>query len=234
MDVINLKEFFPYEWFDSFEKLNYPKLPQPEDFYSKIKKDNPIKSDSDYKKLQKIWEDKAMTRFEDYLIYYNNLNTGPFVIALGNMVKVYYDEGIDIFKDYITLPGVARRMLYNSSNSKFSLFNSENANLYYTFKQNIVGGPSIIFSRYQEKGVTDIKNIPNNKCQSVVGYDCNGLYSYAIRQEMPTGLYITRHKENGFRPEVSERYIDSYVWMDYLMLTENIKILHKLNNGKEI
>ena len=228
------KGIFPYEWFDSFEKLNYPKLPEPEDFYSKIKKDNPIKSESDYKKLQKIWEHKAMTRFEDYLIYYNNLDTGPFVIALGNMVKVYYDEGIDIFKDYITLPGVARRMLYNSSNSKFSLFNSENANLYYTFKQNIVGGPSIIFSRYQEKGVTDIKNIPNNKCQSVVGYDCNGLYSYAIRQEMPTGLYITRHKENGFRPEVSERYIDSYVWMDYLMLTENIKILHKLNNGKEI
>ena len=57
-----------------------------------------------------------MTRFEDYLIYYNNLDTGPFVIALGNMVKVYYDEGIDIFKDYITLPGVARRMLYSSSN----------------------------------------------------------------------------------------------------------------------
>ena len=175
-----------------------------------------------------------MTTFEGYLVYYNNLDTGPFIIALKNFLKVYFDGGIDIFKDYVTLPGVARRMLYNSTSSKFSLFNSENANLYYTFKQNIVGGPSIIFSRYQEKGVTDIKNIPNNKCQSVVGYDCNGLYSYAIRQEMPTGLYITRHNENDFRPEVSEKYIDSYVWMDYIMMTENIEILHKLNNGKEI
>ena len=80
-----------------------------------------------------------MTTFKDYLIYYNNLDTGPFVLALNNLLKVYFDEGIDIFKDYITLPGVARRMLYNSSDIKFSLFNSENANLYYTFKQNIVG-----------------------------------------------------------------------------------------------
>ena len=50
---------------------------------------------------------------------------------------------------------------------------------------------------------------------------------------MPTGLYITRLSENEFRPEVSEKYIDSYVWMDYIM-TENIEILHKLNNGEEI
>ena len=139
------KGIFPYEWFDSFEKLKYPKLPEPEDFYSKTKKDNPIKTEADNKKLQRIWKDKAMTTFQDYLIYYNNLDTGPFVIALENLLKVYFDDSIDIFKDYVTLPGVARRMLYNSSNSKFSLFNSENANLYYTFKQNIVGGPSIIF-----------------------------------------------------------------------------------------
>ena len=61
---------------------------------------------------------------------------------------------------------------------------------------------------------SDVKNISNNKCQSVVGYDCNGLYSYAIRQEMPTGLYIIRLNENNFRPEVSEKYTDSYVWLD--------------------
>ena len=75
-----------------------------------------------------------MKTFEDYLIYYNHLDTGPFVVTLKNLIKVYFDEGIDIFKDYVTLPGVARRMLYNSSTSKFSLFNSENADLYYTFK----------------------------------------------------------------------------------------------------
>ena len=99
---------------------------------------------------------------------------------------------------------------------------------------NIVGGPSIIFSRYHEKDVTNIKNIDNNLCQAVFGYDCNGLYSYAIKQKMPTGLYIRRYADNKFKPEVSEKYIGSYVWMDYLMKEEKIKILHKMNNSKEI
>ena len=97
-----------------------------------------------------------------------------------------------------------------------------------------MGGPSIIFSRYHKKGVSNIKKIEGNKCQSIVGYDCNGLYSYAIKQNVPMGVYIRRHPDNNFRPEISEKYMDSYVWMDYIMVKENIKILHKLNNSKEI
>ena len=57
---------------------------------------------------------------------------------------------------------MARKIIYASSESNFALFNSDNADLYYTFKQNIVGGPSIIFTRYQEKGVTKIKTLQNN------------------------------------------------------------------------
>ena len=57
-----------------------------------------------------------------------------------------------------------------------------------------------------------------------MGYDCNGLYSYAIKQLMPSNVYVRRLSENHFRPEVSERYIDSYVWLDYLSCKEGIKI----------
>ena len=57
---------------------------------------------------------------------------------------------------------------------------------------------------------------------SVVGSDYNGLYSYAIKQQMPTGIYVRRYAENNFRAELSERYIDSYVWMDYIMKEQKI------------
>ena len=67
-----------------------------------------------------------------------------------------------------------------------------------------------------------------------MGYDCNGLYFYAIKQLMPAGVYVRRLSENKFRPEVSERYIDSYVWLDYLSCKEGIKIRPKLNNQKEV
>ena len=111
---------------------------------------------------------------------------------------------------------------------------NNNRDLYYVIKKNIIGGPSIIFNRYHEKGTTNIRNIPGNTCQAVVRYDCNGLYSYALKQKMPTGVFVRRYQHNNFRPEVSERYIDSYVWLDFLMKSNKIKILHKLNNQKEI
>ena len=124
-------------------------------------------------------------------------------------------------------------MIYQSSDSKFALFNKDNADLYYTLKQNIVGGPSIIFSRYHEKDVTKIKK-SDKFCKAIVGYDCNGLYSYAIKQQMPTGVYVRCKCSNNFRPEVSEKYIDAYVWMDYIMDREQIFIQPKLNNQNEV
>ena len=228
------KGIFSNEWFDSSDKLNYTSLPDMQDFYSTLSNTNPLKSEAEYLKLKEIWSTQGMQTFKDYLVYYNNLDTDPFVTALSSFISIYSQQKIDIFKDYVTLPGVARKLLYASTESKFSLINQQNANLYYTYRKNIVGGPSIIFSRYHKKGVSNIKKIESNKCQSTVGYDCNGLYSHAIKQNTPTGVYTRRNPDNNFRPEISEKYMDSYVWMDYIMVKEKIKILHKLNNSKEI
>ena len=60
-----------------------------------------------------------MQTFKDYLIYYNNLDTGPFCIALKNFIDIYSSQEVDIFKDFVTLPGVARKMLFNSSKVNF-------------------------------------------------------------------------------------------------------------------
>ena len=228
------KGVFPYKWFDSPEKLSFPSLPPPKDFYSKVASSNPINSQEDYYKQKEIWQKEGIQTFKDYLIYYTNLDTAPFCIALKNFIEMYSSEKIDIFKDFVTLPGVARKMLSNSSKRNFSLINSDNADLYNTLRKNIVGGPSIIFSRYHEKNVMNIKGIEGNKYKAIVGCDCNGLYSYAIKQEMPTGVFIRRLSCANFKPVVSERYINSYVWMDFIMENEKIKMLHELNNQKEI
>ena len=127
------------------------------DFYCTLSKSNPLKTEEDYLNLKEIWTSQGMQTFKDYLIYYNNPDTGPFVTALSSFVSIYTEQKIDIFKDFVTIPGVARKLLYASSNSNFSLINQQNANLYYTYRKNIVGGPSIIFSRYHEKGLTNIK-----------------------------------------------------------------------------
>ena len=115
------KGIFCYEWFDSFDKLAYTSLPEMKNFYSTLFKSNPLRTEEDYLKLKEIWSSQGMQTFKDYLIYYNNLDTGPFVTALFSFVSIYTEQKIDIFKDFVTIPGVARKLLYASTDSNFSL-----------------------------------------------------------------------------------------------------------------
>ena len=55
-------------------------------------------------------------------------------------------------------------------------------------RENMVGGPSIVFTR---KAVVDENFIrrSSNLCKSIVGIDASQLYPYSMCQPMPTGLY---------------------------------------------
>ena len=96
-----------------------------QDFYSTLSNTNPLKSEAEYLKLKEIWSTQGMQTFKDYLVYFN---TGPFVTALSSFFNIYSQQKVDIFKDYVTLPGVARKLLYASTESNFSLINQQNAN----------------------------------------------------------------------------------------------------------
>ena len=90
----------------------------------------------------------------DYLEYYNNCDVIPMVEAINKMFEFYRAKKFDMFKDAISLPGLAYKMLMNCPNANFSLFEEEDKHLYYMLKNNIRGGPSIIFNRYQEVNKT--------------------------------------------------------------------------------
>ena len=128
-----------------------------------------------------------MKTFKDFLIWYNNLDVEPFVEAISKMFEFYREKKLDLFKDGISVPGLVMRYLFQNTDAQFSLFDEENEDLFHTFKNNIVGGPSIIFNRYHEKNVTKIRG--GKICKNVVGYDANALYLWAMMQQMPTGQF---------------------------------------------
>ena len=167
-DTEEQKSFFPYEWFDAPEKLQCHQLPPYEAFYSQLKQSY-VCTPEEYESLQRIWQEKEMVTFEDFLVYYNNLDVGPFVQAVEKMQTFYKKKHMDMFKVAITVPGLARRLLFQSSDTKFSLIDSYNQDLHYTIKKNIVGGPSIIFSRYHKAGETLIRG--HKPCKKILGYD---------------------------------------------------------------
>ena len=82
------KFYFPYEWFDSYDKLDYPGLPPPEEWFSKLKGCNVLGNseeeiNNNYKLCQKKLEEIAPRnpKFENFLVYYNGMDVGPMLTA---------------------------------------------------------------------------------------------------------------------------------------------------------
>ena len=78
---------FPYEWFDSYDKLDYPGLPPPEVWFSKLKGCNVLGTSAEeiqenftlcQKKLDTLSKNP---KFQDFLVYYNSMDMGPMLSA---------------------------------------------------------------------------------------------------------------------------------------------------------
>ena len=65
----------------------------------------------------------------------------------------FYKTCLDMFKDGLTVPGLTLKYLFSTvdKNVTFNLFDKKNQDLFRLIKENIVGGPSIIFHRCHAK-----------------------------------------------------------------------------------
>ena len=226
------KGHFPYEYMDGIGKLEDRALPPQAAFFSQLK--NEGISDTDYAACQAVWGDNQMTTMRDYLIWYNNRDVTPFLDAIAKQAAFYRDRHIDMFKDGISVPGLSLLHLFNDlpNDTYFTVFNRTNSDLHELVKDNIVGGPAIIFHRYHEKNVTRIRG-GSEPCRSIVGYDANALYLWALMQDMPTGWYVRRREENGFRPQQAQPYGQMAVqWLTWEAAKNGCTIRHQVN-GRE-
>ena len=226
------KGHFPYEYMDGVGKLDDRALPPQSAFFSQLK--NEGISDVDYARCQTVWRDNGMTTMRDYLVWYNNRDVTPFLEAIDKQAAFYHDQHIDIFKDGISVPGLTLLYLFNGlpPDTNFVTFNQTNSDLHQLVKDNIVGGPAIIFHRYHEKGVTRIRG-GEELCRAIVGYDANALYLWAIMQDMPTGWYTRRRAENGFRPQQAQPFGQMAVqWLNRESERMGLSIRHQAN-GRE-
>ena len=153
-----------------------------------------------------------MTTLRDFLVWYNNRDVVPFLQAVDRQFDFYQQGGIDMFKQGISVPGLTLLYLFNDLPEKtyFSIFNEKHKDLHDLVKDNICGGPSIIFHRYHEKAITALRRNEYGEaahpCRSIVGYDPNALYLWSLMQDMPMGWYTRRRVENDFRPESAQLY----------------------------
>ena len=145
---------------------------------------------------------------------------GPFLIALDRLSAYFQNRGLDLAKDGISLPSLALKDLFANIDTFFSLVKSKDEDLYRLMKDNIVGGPPLIFHRHHMAGETKIREVEfaeNAKmCGGVVGFDVTALYLGCIMMPMPTGFYTRRREENRFLAEPSNKYgIQAREWLTW-------------------
>ena len=226
------KGHFPYEYMDDLQKLEDRVLPPQSAFFSRLK--NEGISNDDYARCQAVWRDNGMETLREYLIWYNNRDVTPFLDAIAKQAGFYKQHNIDMFKDGISVPGLSLLHLFNDlpNDTYFVTFNRTNSDLHKLVKDNIVGGPAIIFHRYHEKDVTKIRG-GGETCRAIVGYDANALYLWALMQDMPTGWYVRRREENGFRPQQAQPYGQMAIqWLTRESERTGLSIRHQAN-GRE-
>ena len=85
------KGYFPYEWVDSLEKLDFSSLPPPEVFHSTLSGSDI--TEEQYEFCQRVGNDNNMETFRDFLVWYNNLDVVPFLEAIEKNERVLERAG---------------------------------------------------------------------------------------------------------------------------------------------
>ena len=153
----------------------------------KLSKPPPIGIEN-YHYLQQIWKLEQMRSFKDFLRWYNKKDVVPILDAMQNKDCLLPRQNIDILKLGCTLPNVANICLHKSTDAKFYPFKEGDENVLEKVREDVVGIPSIVFTRKAVFAETFIRK-STKICKSIAGIDGSQLYTYLMCQPMTTGLY---------------------------------------------
>ena len=120
-----------------------------------------------------------------------------------NGVVVCHNRGIDVLKMGCTLPNLANNCLYSFIGANLYLLIERDKLLPLKVRKDIVGGPSILFTR---KSVVDETHIRKSTyvCQTIFGIDAGRFYHYSSRWATLTEFYI-RYGFDAYLPWLKPR-----------------------------
>ena len=135
-----------------------------------------------------MWVSEGKKSFKDFLMWYNNKDVVLTLEAMQKMIEFYHQKEIDMLKFGCILPSLANNCLHKSTHSKFYPFTECEKDLLERIREDMVGGPSIVFTRKAVVDETFIRKSAN-LCKSIVGKDASQRNPCLMCQPMPTGLY---------------------------------------------
>ena len=182
---------FPYAWFDSVAKLQYPKLPAQAQWYDQLSAKGV--SDDDYAFAQRIWTKFKLQTFGDYMDLYLKID----VMGLADVFEEFRSMahakfGLDPLH-YCGLPGFAWDSMLKTTKAKLELITDEDT--YVWFEQMIRGGVSVVSTRHataNNRGMGAAYD-PRQPTKHLMYWDSNSLYPTIMQKHnLPTGNFRWR------------------------------------------
>ena len=151
-------------------------------------------------------------------------------------IEFYHNKGNDLLKIGCPLPNLANNCLHKSTDSKFYPLTESDKDLFEKIRENLVGGPSIVFTRRAVVDETFIRK-PSNLCKSIVGIDVSQLYAHSMCQPEPTGLY-TRWQYNSETKRFTARQnkscsLETMIRSYFQQSQPDCKIESKVTTGRQ-
>ncbi len=186
VNLLLKKGVYPYEYMDSFDKFNETKLPEINNFYSKLT--GSTVSEEEYKHAQNVWNELKIKNMREW----HDLYLKTDVLLLADVFEAFRDLSMKIYNldpcHYYTVPGLAwDAMLYMTQVNLELMTDIDMLNF---IEKGMRGGISYINHRYA-KANNKYMNEYNEKEDSsyIIYLDANNLYGCAMSQLLPVGNF---------------------------------------------
>lgn len=191
MDFYNCpeKQYLPYEYYDSWEKLDETELPPIESFYSSLKNENI--APQDYVHACNVFNNLPVKTLRSYLEYYLKNDILILADVFEEFRKTVYDNFHLDCVFYYTLPAISFDSCLLKTRKKIGLMTD--GTMYNLINSNIRGGISTAMihyiesnNKYMRGGYDSAKGPPVYNTY----LDVNALYAYTMTQyKLPDSEY---------------------------------------------
>ena len=197
------KDVYPYEYMDSWQRLDETSLPDKEVFYSNLNMKDI--TDTDYIHANKVFKNFKLKHLGDYHDLYVQSDT----LLLADVFENFRNMCIKVYEldpaHFLSAPGLAWQTCLKKTGVKLELLTDNDVLL--MVEKGIRGGICHAIHRYSKANNKYMKDYNKDEEEAFLEYlDANNLYGCAMSQKLPVSGFKWEKDMSKFTEEFIKNY----------------------------